>query len=316
MLTFSVVICAYTEERWSDLLASVSSVQQQTLQANQIIVVVDNNLALLERLQKQWGGQKGLILIENEGQQGLSGARNSGIVKATGDIIAFLDDDAKAAPDWLERLSEGYEQPEVAGVGGSIEPLWHNGRPDWFPAEFDWVVGCTYRGMPDKDAWVRNFIGCNMSFRREVFQAVGGFRLGRVGVLSIGQENDETEFCIRITQSNPNLKLLFRPSARVQHRVVPRRTNLHYFIKRCYSEGISKARLGTIVGLSHSLLSEKTYVVKTLPQGIIRELLMVPSKRLAALRRASMLLVGLGITAYGFSKEKYFSPVLKKSLPA
>lgn len=315
MLTFSVVICAYTEERWSDLLASVSSVQQQTLQANQIIVVIDHNPALLERLQKQWEDQKDLVLTENEGQKGLSGARNSGIAKAKGDIIAFLDDDAIAAPDWLERLSEGYNQPEVTGVGGSIEPLWHNGRPDWFPDEFDWVVGCTYRGMPDKDAWVRNFIGCNMSFKRKLFQAVGGFRLGRVGVLSIGQENDDTEFCIRIIQSNPDLKLLYRPSARVQHRVIPGRKKLKYFIKRCYSEGISKARLGTMVGPHHSLLSEKTYVVKTLPQGFIRELLRVPSKNLVALSRASMLLVGLGITAYGFSKERYFSPGFKKSQP-
>ena len=79
-------------------------------------------------------------------QRGISGARNSGIAAARGAIIAFLDDDAIAAPDWLEQLLAGYSSPNVLGVGGAIEPQWQGGRPRWFPPEFDWVVGCTYLG--------------------------------------------------------------------------------------------------------------------------------------------------------------------------
>src|SRR5205085_69247 len=80
-------------------------------------------------------------------------------------------------------LLPAYANLEVIGVGGTVEPLWLHGRPPWFPPEFDWVVGCTYCGMPEVAGPVRNLIGCNMSFRREVFEGVGGFRsgIGRIG---------------------------------------------------------------------------------------------------------------------------------------
>ena len=100
-------------------------------------------------------------------------------------------------------------------MGGAIEPLWESDRPRWFPPEFDWVVGCTYRGMPCEPKPVRNLIGCNMSFRREVFAQIGGFRdeIGRVGARPSGC--DETELCIRLGQRLPHALLLYSPCARV-----------------------------------------------------------------------------------------------------
>ena len=55
-------------------------------------------------------------------------------------------------------------------------PFWSANQPFWFPEEFNWVIGCTYRGMPTKNAPVRNLIGANMSVRKDVFTKVGGFR--------------------------------------------------------------------------------------------------------------------------------------------
>src|SRR5437763_462926 len=98
----SVIICAYTEERWYDLVAAVESIQQQTTPPCEIIVVIDHNTPLLERVQMHLPG---VCVIENGEVQGLSGARNSGIAVARGALIAFLDDDAVAEPDWLEWLS-------------------------------------------------------------------------------------------------------------------------------------------------------------------------------------------------------------------
>src|SRR5579859_6241737 len=98
-LDVSVVICAYTEERWHDLIAAVESIQQQSVTPSEIIVVIDNNKRLLERARAHIAG--GVIVIENSEPQGLSGARNSGIAVAHGAYIAFLDDDALAEPDWL-----------------------------------------------------------------------------------------------------------------------------------------------------------------------------------------------------------------------
>ncbi len=158
----------------------------------------------------------------------------------------------------------------VIGVGGAIEPVWLEGRPAWFPEEFDWVVGCTYHGMPQTQTGVRNLIGCNMSFRREVFGLVGGFRdgIGRVGTRPVGCE--ETEICIRINHRWPNRKLLYDPQARVNHRVPPNRATWHYFRTRCFSEGLSKSLVTQYVGSKDGLASERTYTFHTLPRGVLR----------------------------------------------
>ena len=295
---FSVVICAYTEKRWDNLVRGVESVKGQSLPPGEIIVVVDHNETLFSQAKANLQGVK---VIENNNSPGLSGARNSGIAAAQGEIIAFIDDDAFAEPDWLAQLREGYREPNVQGVGGLIKPEWHSPRPKWFPGEFNWVVGCTYRGMPEKASPVRNLIGCNMSLRREVFDTIGGFRIGRVGALSIGQENDETEFCIRLQRLWPEATLLYRPEAMVHHEVTKERSTRNYYIRRCFSEGLSRARLSKQVGLVKGTSTERRYVVKTLPASFLRALAhSIRTFDFKALEQASAILVGLASTVAGY----------------
>src|SRR3954466_11037799 len=94
-LSCSVIICAYTEKRWRDLNAAVDSLRQQSLRPTEVIVVADHNPELYRRVR---GEIRGVIAVENQETHGLSGARNSGLAVATGDLIAFLDDDAIAEP--------------------------------------------------------------------------------------------------------------------------------------------------------------------------------------------------------------------------
>src|SRR3990172_5194727 len=110
----SVVICAYTEARWNDLVEAVASMKNQTLPPREIIIVIDYNPALLNRVRTEIPA---VTVVENNEARGLSGARNSGIAVAGGHVIAFMDEDATAAPDWLARLSAGYEDANVFGVG-------------------------------------------------------------------------------------------------------------------------------------------------------------------------------------------------------
>jgi GT2 family glycosyltransferase len=294
----SVIICVYTEDRWADLVAAIESVRQQSAPLREIIVVVDHNPALLEQVRMQLVGVRA---VENRQSPGLSGARNSGLAVAQGEIIAFMDEDAVAAPDWLAQLSAGYRHPPVSGVGGSIEPIWFDGRPAWFPEEFNWVVGCTYRGMPQAVAPVRNLIGCNMSFRRRVFERNGEFQngLGRIGARPLGCE--ETEFCIRASQSLAEDVFLYQPRARVYHRVPASRACWRYFCRRCYAEGHSKAQVSHLVGAWQSLATEWRYTVQTLPQGLLRGIA-DPFFRhdLAGLGRAGAILAGLTLTTAGF----------------
>ena len=296
--TVSVVVSAYTHDRWNDLVDLVRSLEDQSTPPLEIVVVCDHNPSLLERVRAGLGG---VVAVENRQQRGLSGARNTGVAVARGDVIAFLDDDAVAAPDWLEHLRAAYEDARVLGVGGAIEPLWEDGRPGWFPEEFDWVVGCTYRGVPESAAAVRNFIGANMSLRRVVFDSVGGFRssLGRIGTRPLAGE--ETELCIRARRRWPDSILLYEPRARVLHRVPASRARWRYFRSRCYSEGLSKAVVSRLAGARDGLETERSYTLRTLPRGVARGVGdMLLRRDPTGVARAQAIVAGLAITTAGY----------------
>ena len=231
-----------------------------------MILVIDHNDELLERGRRHF--TEGVEVVPNTSQRGLSGARNTGIGLATEDVVAFLDDDAVPEPGWLSALISGYGEG-VLGVGGSIEPRWATARPGWFPPEFDWVVGCTYRGMPSSPGPVRNLIGANMSMRREVFERVGGFRdeLARVGTLPFGCE--ETELCIRASQAMPGGAFRYEPSARVHHWVGPERTRFAYFRRQSFNEGRGKALMAGLVGARDGLSAERSHALRVLPRAVL-----------------------------------------------
>jgi GT2 family glycosyltransferase len=304
-----VIICAYTQERWDDLVAAVASVRQQTLPASEIIIVIDHNPQLLKRVQSHISD---VIAVENKDIRGLSGARNSGIAVAKGDLVVFLDDDAVATPKWLQFLSEAFFDPQVLGAGGPVLPLWLDKEPAWFPEEFHWVVGCTYRGMPQSCQFIRNPIGANMAFRREVFATVGGFRngIGRVGTRPLGCE--ETELCIRARHCWPQREFLYQPQASVFHRVPGSRTRWSYFCARCYSEGVSKAFVSQYTGVKDGLATERAYTFRTLPQGIIRGLLEALFRHnLSGFARAGAIIAGLAVTVAGYFVGCVFLRVLE-----
>jgi GT2 family glycosyltransferase len=293
----SAVVCAYTEERWDDLQAALTSLRTQTTPPGEVVVVVDHNDALLDRVRH---AAPDVVAVANAERQGLSGARNTGVAAARGALLAFLDDDAVAEPDWLEHVVAAYRDPAVIAVGGPAEPAWDAGRPRAFPVEFDWVVGCTYRGLPTRTGPVRNPVGANMSFRRDVFDAVGGFRhgMGRVGTRPVGCE--ETEFCIRARSRFPAGLVLFEPTARVRHRVTRSRARWSYFRSRCYAEGLSKALVTRVAGTGPGLASERRYTLRTLPAGAARGIGDALRGDLAGLARTAAIVAGLGLTAAGY----------------
>ncbi|MBX3055215.1 MAG: glycosyltransferase family 2 protein [Anaerolineae bacterium] len=297
-MNFSVIICAHTEERWQDLIEAVASVANQTIPPHQIVVAIDHNPAMLARARAQFPEA---TVVENVQERGLNGTRNSGVAATTGEIVAFLDDDAIAAPDWLEQLQAAYTAVHIVGAGGKINPLWLNGRPRWFPEEFNWVVGCTYRGLPEQTAPVRNLIGCNMSYRRAVIEQMGGFRNGIGHVGGRPQGDDETEFCIRLRQAMPQATLLYQPQAQVSHKVPAGRANFGYYRWRCYLEGRSKALLSRLVGANDGLSTERTYTLKVLPSGMWHGLTdSARHRNLAGIGRAAAIAAGLFITTFGY----------------
>ena len=265
----SVVVCAYTPDRWDDLQAAVDSVCAQNTPPEQVVIVIDHHPGLLAAAQARFAEQ---IVVANRYGRGLSGARNTGVESASGEIVAFIDDDARARPGWLEALTAPFADPTVLGVGGGVVPAWNDRQPRWLPSSFLWVVGCSYQGLPTEVAPIRNPIGANMAFRRSVLTEVGGFSegLGRVGRLPLGCE--ETELSIRATAAYPGTRNLYVPVAQVDHRVPAERGRWSYFTRRCYSEGLSKARVSELAGAGSGLASERTHAFRVLPLAVLRPL--------------------------------------------
>jgi GT2 family glycosyltransferase len=297
ILDASVIICAYTEKRWDDLVAAIESVQHQN--AREIVVVVDHNPALLARVQVSFPD---VIGIANSEPQGLSGARNSGVAVAQGTLVAFLDDDAMAEPDWLARLCHCCEEPQVMGTGGTVEPYWLSKRPKWFPEEFFWTLGCTYQERPEKPIVVRNPFGGCTCYRRELFEVVGGFR-SEIGRDSSARPmgGEETELCIRARQHWPEKIFLYEPNAIIHHRIPATRATWRYFRARCYAEGLSKAVVAQYVGTKDGLASERSYIVSNLVHGVthgLKDTFVLHD--IAGIARAGAIVAGLITTMSGY----------------
>ena len=300
-LTASVIVCAYTEERWPQIHIALGSVGRQTVPPRQVIVVADSSPALYERLGAEYPD---FDVVYNEFERGLSGARNTGVKHAAGEVIVFLDDDARAERDWIEKLLMSYEDESVVGVGGLVLADWGSmNRPFWLPEEFLWVVGCSYKGLPETRAWVRNPLGANMSFRRSAFDRAGLFdpAIGRNAgdMRPLGCE--ETEFSIRLLEAWPGGRIIYEPKAVVHHHVDRSRRTWRYFLNRCFAEGYSKARVADISGRSAALSSERSYMTRTITRAAYRELraLFRPGAR-RALGRLTALVLGLSWAGTGY----------------
>lgn len=311
-LTVSVVICAYTEQRWDDVLAAVRSVDAQTRPALETILVVDHNPALLARLAEALPAVR---VVPNTAERGLSGGKNTGVALARGDLVAFLDDDAVAEPEWLEFLTAGFADPRVIGVGGTTLPLWETGRPRWFPAEFDWVVGCTFVGR--EPGPVRNLLGGNASFRREVFEIAGGFPtdIGRTAAVSRPLGCEETEFCIRAGQRMPGAVFLYEPRSVIWHRAPAARERFSYFRARCYAEGLSKALVTRSVGVADGLSTEREYTRTVLRRGVARGVGQGMRGEADGFARAGAIVTGLAAAAcgYGVGRVRAWGPVARRT---
>ena len=294
----SVIVCAYTLDRWDQLTAALRSTAEQVPAPKEVILVVDHNPELFARAQVELSGVR---VVENAGVRGLSGGRNTGLDAATGEIAAFLDDDAEADPGWLAALLAPYEDERVVATGGKVLPNWETARPLWMPDEFDWVVGCSYRGLPETEAPIRNPIGCSMSLRRQAAVDAGGFRteVGRVGTLPAGCE--ETDIAIRLRRLHPGSRVTYVPTSTVRHHIMASRALWAYFRSRCFQEGRSKAILSRLEGSTASLSSERSYTIRVLPAGVLRGIGQLLHGDRGGGQRAAAIVAGLCITMFGYA---------------
>jgi glycosyltransferase involved in cell wall biosynthesis len=297
----SVIVCAFTERRWEQTRAALASVLGQQPGPAQVVLVIDHNPALAARARRELAG---VTVLESDGPPGLSGARNCGLRAATEPITAFLDDDAEASPGWLAALIEPYDRGDVVATGGSVHPRWPADRPGWMPPTFDWVVGCSYLGLPDSVAQVRNPIGANMSMRTDMALRAGGFdtAVGRVKGRPSGCE--ETELSIRLAASQPGGTVLYVPAAAVDHCVSPDRVTVRYFLRRCWHEGRSKAEVVRLAGATAGLERERRHVAAVIPAAMLRDLRAATGGDRWAIGRVAASSAGFAMAAAGYLAQR------------
>lgn len=248
----SIIVPCYTMERLRDVTELLDSVQSQSYRHIETLIVAERSPELTSSIRgyiKKKGYPNVRVLYNvDQGEWGSYSARNLGIEQASGDILAFIDDDALLFPDWAEETARSYaEDGSVIGLTGPILPLWEDEQMSWFPRELYWIFSCTYWDWTEKTE-VRNGYGTNISFRREAFDACGAFK-DSLGVEKGWGKSDwqrpgakETEFSLRVTQKTGK-RIVYSPKIRVKHKVYRYRLKTGFIARRAYWEGYAKALL-------------------------------------------------------------------------
>lgn len=250
----SVVVCSYN--RGEKIRNCLDALINQSLPENQyeIVVVNDGSTDETGNILKEY---KNIKVVTNNPNQGLAQSRNNGARASRADIIAFTDDDCIADKDWLGNILLTYKDPSIMGVGGKIVPYrtnkWllkyyeANNPLAHLTFSFDESSGIVYtlrqyikrsfslKELSEKaNTQLFMIVGANMSMRRSIFEAVGGFDPN----IKFGGE--EEDFWKRLRKIDPNIKLLYNPKAVIGHDYDP---SFKDAARRNYKYGIGAARL-------------------------------------------------------------------------
>ncbi|WP_129670934.1 glycosyltransferase family 2 protein [Candidatus Chloroploca sp. Khr17] len=244
-LHITAAIC--THNRAALLPAAIESLLAQTLPPDAYEVLVIDNACTDETPQviRRYLDAASNVTLRSAGQPhlGLSHARNLAVEMAAGEVIAFLDDDAAANPEWLAAILDAYAMhPEAWAVGGKVLPQWEHQRPDWLTDDLLPQLSMLDLGDVLRTLAIgEELYGANCSFRRRAFAELGLFRtdLGRQGAHLLGSE--ESELQQRIRQRGKCL--MYTPHAVVYHRVIAKRLQPRYFVHLAHGKGRTRARL-------------------------------------------------------------------------
>lgn len=238
----SAVIC--TLNRADYLRKALQSLVDQTLNVNHYEILVIDNCST--------DGTKQIVTEEfshvpnlrycYEAKLGLSQARNTGWKQAQGEYIAYLDDDAVASAQWLEKILESFTAvtPQPGVVGGKVEPIWEAERPAWLSDKF--LAYLSLIDLSDHPRFLNSneiLVGANIAFPKLLLENLGGFaaKLGRTGNSLLSCE--EVALIEQIAERG--LQRFYHPDASVGHHVHASRISANWFRKRFFWQGVSDA---------------------------------------------------------------------------
>ncbi|AVH72412.1 glycosyltransferase family 2 protein [Nostoc sp. 'Lobaria pulmonaria (5183) cyanobiont'] len=248
-IQISAIICTHNRDTY--LGAAIDSLLAQDFAADFEIVIVDNGSSDRTREVVEQKTYNPRLKYVFEPTIGLSVARNTGAKVASGDILAYLDDDAVASKGWLQVLySAYYNNSKLAIAGGKVTLLWPPGiqQPRWLSPGLAANLGAYDLG--DSNIYIEQPgstpRGLNYSIRRSFLEEIGGFdpHLGRVGKnLLSNEELQMTEFALQ-----RGWQVAYLPEALVAHNVAPERLQRSWFLNRGWWQGISECYREQLAG--------------------------------------------------------------------
>jgi glycosyltransferase involved in cell wall biosynthesis len=261
----SIVICSYNRADY--IVGAVESLYSQTLDRKRFeVLVVDNNSIdnTGDLVQEFINSHEDFDLhYLTESRQGASFARNTGAVFAKAPLLCFMDDDAIAEEDYLERILQFFSvHPEAAGLGGRIIPRYIPAEPRWMSHFVSSLVGnFDYSRQLVVFKEGKYPLESNMVVRKEDFEAIGGFNTdlpGVKGALRIGGEGKD--FFLRLQSLGK--KVWYDPRAIVHHVVEVKKLTPHYMYR--VASGIGRGeRVRTLaIGKSAFLKKVLEYLYK------------------------------------------------------
>ncbi len=249
----SVIIPTVAREEL--LLQCVRSVRDQAYLNYEILIIdQDPRQTLPELLRRNFGADPRLRYYYAH-RAGLNEARNIGVKEARGRIVAFLDDDAVAEPEWMEAVARSFSQtPTPALVAGKIVPLWMKEPPPWYPEERKFLLGLydignEPRPLPDGD----QPIGANMAGLRNVIVALGGFdaNLDFNNFRKTRKMISGGDTTLALRARRAGYAIYYEPGAAVRHIVSAAKLTRRYFLTRHFWEGVTNTeelhRLGELI---------------------------------------------------------------------
>jgi glycosyltransferase involved in cell wall biosynthesis len=274
VIELSVVVCTYNRADW--LGEALGSLARQTFDPDRYeVLLVDNNSTdATATVAAGFQDKIAHFCYLREERQGLSHARNLGWQSANGEFVAFMDDDARAASDWCERIVAAFRNvtPRPVSVGGKILPLFESPLPSWFTPEIEIRSWGESAGFLDGPRRRYGFSGSNMSFPLDVFARYGGFSTGLGMQGNTIRLGEDSHLFNRIQEQEP--LFWYDPQLIVHHLVPKRNLRLRYRLIRAYAAGKSVAFMQLERGERNSLSRElfnAVYFVKELCRSLLRE---------------------------------------------
>jgi GT2 family glycosyltransferase len=238
----TVAICTY--DRYGYLAESLASLTRQELPTAEFEVIVVDNSPDPQRSAEEAAkyAQIDNLIWHYEATPGLSNARNVAMRMARAPIIAYLDDDAFADPDWLVKLLEAYDTlgDTAYGIGGRVRPRFLGERPAWLSDNLLGYLSVVENGGDTRFLGAGEWVaGANVSYRVSKLRESGGFSpaLGRIGSGISLMSNDETELAERLEAAGGRIG--YAPHAGVDHCVDPSRLHQEWFRRRIAWQAVS-----------------------------------------------------------------------------